>query len=157
MNRKLQKQHVLLYILIVSILVACVPITPGESKPQISAPSGSVNVAQAAGLAQTTEIDIGVFNTTAAAPYPSAATVSDPAIIAKIVGLLDQQLPVGPTAACMEAYRLRFKLTDGSVQEFDYFCEPDASLLSNDSVTELKGKSIQAPPELATIIEQQLP
>ena len=146
-----------LLVLIAYVLSACVPIVPGEGKPQIDLPSGSVNVAQAANLTQTTEIDIGVFDTTAATPYPSAATVSDPAVIAEIVGLLDQEVPVGPAATCMEAYRLRFRLADGVVQEFDYFCEPDGSILSNDSVSELKGKSVQAPAELAVIIRKQIP
>ncbi len=146
-----------LLILSIWLVATCTPITPGEGKPQIDVASGSINVTQAAHLEQTIEIDIGVFDPTAAAPYPSAATVTDSAVIAEIVDLLDQELPIGPAAACMEVFRLRFKLSDGSVQEFDYLCEPDGSVLSNDSVSDLKGKSVQAPAELALIIRGQIP
>lgn len=139
-------------VLVVSlILSACAPVT---SRPD-TASTKTVNVVNIANLRQTVEIEIGGFDATATTPYPAIATITDSALVAEFVDVLDTELATGPAAACLDAYRLRFLLGDGTLQEFGYLCEPEPALLRSE-LPALLGQSIQAPEELAALVQEQI-
>jgi hypothetical protein len=138
-------------VLAVLTLGACSPV---NDRPDV-APTNTVNVVTIANLRQTVEIEIGGFDATAATPYPAIATITDPAVVAEFVDVLDTELVTGPAAACLDAYRLRFRLSDGTLQEFGFLCEPEPALLRSE-LPELAGQSIQAPKELAALVQEQV-
>jgi len=79
----------------------------------------SVNVVRAAGLSNTVEIEI---TEVAESGYLHQVTITDSQIIDRIVAALNQDLELGPGSLCMARYKLRFHLTEGAVQEFEYSC-----------------------------------
>ncbi len=141
----------LLVVLVVLILSACTPVS---SRPD-AAPANTVNVVNIANLRQTVQIEIGGFDPTATTPYPAIATITDSEAIAEFVDVLDTELATGPAAACLDAYRLRFLLSDGTLQEFGYLCEPEPALLRSE-LPSLAGQSIEAPEELAALVQEQV-
>jgi hypothetical protein len=149
-----------LLLLCALLLAACAPVqapppgaTTGATTPATS--GATANLVELAGLDRAQSIEIGVFDTTAAVPYPAAATVADAAEVARFVALLDQPLPLGPAAACLDAYRLRFTLDDGSVREIGFACQTTPTVLRAE-FSGLQGRSLAAPAELAALVAAQL-
>jgi hypothetical protein len=50
--------------------------------------------------------------------------ITDPVVIEKIVASLDQNLELRARSDCKSVFVLRFQLSDGRHQEFEYGCDP---------------------------------
>jgi hypothetical protein len=86
--------------------------------------SATVNLVVAAGLSQTTSVEILELAVTQAGPeYNLRRSLDQPQDVAALIAALDVELPLGPAARCIERYRLRFHLADGGAEEFAYSCE----------------------------------
>jgi hypothetical protein len=90
---------------------------------------GGINVVREAGLASTTAVEISEQANRPGMGALRQGAITDPATIEQLVVALDRRLPLGPLAQCPPEYRLRFRLSDGRTEEFDYFCEGGASFL----------------------------
>jgi serpin B len=120
-----QKLAILAVALIMSapLLSGCRPM----AGPAATAP---INVVEQAGLAKTVAIEIWERTSmvsgetdTLKDEYAPRLEITDPSVIEQIVAALDVDLEPGPLAQCTSAYRLRFRLSDGTVQQFGYACE----------------------------------
>lgn len=146
----------LLLVLAALTAAACAPIAPGPAlqptaEPGAAAAADRANLVESGDLRRTQAIEIGVFNPTSALPYPAAATVTDPAGVERFIEVLDQPLALGPAAACLDAYRLRFTLDDGSVREIGFACEGEPAVLRAE-FGGLQGRSLPAPADLAALV-----
>lgn len=113
--------------------------------------SGRVNVAQAAGLAQTVRIEItdaGYGPSTRASPR----VLTDQPTIQAIVQTLDRPLPLQAPAACLPQYRLRFHLSSGRDEDFRYLCQGGVAILGGDQAF-WQGQQIEAPAELDRLLQ----
>ncbi|MSP12521.1 MAG: hypothetical protein EXR62_06140 [Chloroflexi bacterium] len=128
--------------------------------PGISGQSGgSLNVAQAANLAQTTQLEIAERAKAPQTGFTPRLTITDKPTISQLVAALDKNLPWGPLARCLGQFRLSFRLASGQVQEFEYFCEgaanPGASFLRG-SQPFWQGQQVQPPAEFEQSIQRLL-
>jgi hypothetical protein len=88
-----------------------------------------INVVQKAGLESTTRIEILKSTSESPTNFVMMTTINDSATIQELVEELDRRSALGPPAACLPQYQLRFQLADGQVEEFDYYCEDGTSFL----------------------------
>jgi hypothetical protein len=88
-----------------------------------------INVVRETGLATTTRIEILKSTSDAPTDFVLMTAISDSATIQELVKDLNRRSMLGPPAACLPQYRLRFRLADGQVEEFDYYCEDGTSFL----------------------------
>lgn len=108
------------------LLPACQSASDGIEPTRTQA----VNPVAAAGLEQAVAIEIlELLESDAAIEYQARWTIDQPDEVAELVSALDTELTLGPLARCIEQYRLRFRLADGSVEEFGYFCGDDGAFL----------------------------
>ncbi|MFN8474914.1 MAG: hypothetical protein U0822_22190 [Anaerolineae bacterium] len=112
---------------------------------------GSVNVVQAAGLDQTTQLEI--IQTTPVGQAGAARVLTDTASIQPFIAALNQELPLRPRSRCLGQYRLRFHLSNGQVQEFEYFCQGGASFLRGDQAFWV-GQEVGPPPEFDRLVQR---
>ena len=96
---------------------------------------GSINLVDAAGLADTQAIEI------LALPEPGqqaevlerlVAVITEPEDVRRIVAALDTRMQLAPRALCLERYRLRFQRPEGEVVTFGYFCDGGGVFLRGD-------------------------
>lgn len=88
---------------------------------------GTLNVVTAAGLRETKSIAIDERANDGS--YKSATIITDIGVVTKIVATLDIPPPLRRRVQCLERYRLRFTLRDGSTQTFGYSCDASGNFL----------------------------
>jgi hypothetical protein len=114
---------------------------------------GGIDVAREARLASTTAIEISEQANKPGMDRLRQGAVTDPATIDQLVKSLDRRLPLGPLTECLPQYRLRFRLADGTTEEFGYFCEGGASFLGG-SQPFWKSQQIQPPAEFDALMQR---
>jgi hypothetical protein len=112
-----------------------------------------INVAREAGLASATTIEILESAAESPTDFVLRTTIGDPGTIQEVVKELDRRMPLGPPAVCLPQYRLRFRLSDGRVEEFDYFCEGGTSFLRG-SQPFWKMQQVQPPAEFDLLVRR---
>lgn len=115
-----------------------------------------INPVQQAGLEDTVEIEVLELNMDASTGYISQVTISDPDTIAQIIAALDVDLLLGPRARCPAWYRLLFRLTDGSVQEFGIGCDAENPTFVRGEQGFWLGYDAELPAQLTPLIQAQL-
>ncbi len=115
-----------------------------------------VNPVQQAGLGDTVEIEILELNMDASTGYISRLTISDPDTIAQIVAALDADMRLGSRLRCPDWYRLRFRLADGSVQEFGIGCSAENPTFLRGGQDFWQDQDGELPPQFNTLIQAQL-
>jgi putative hemolysin len=120
------------------------------------APEVWVNPAKLAGLDGTVEIEILELNTAAATGYVHRLTVSDASVIARVVSALDVDLKLGPRVRCPAAYKLRFRLADGVVQEFGLGCDAENPAFVRGGQDFWQGQDAEPPAQFVALIQEQL-
>lgn len=130
MNQNNLKAYPGLTVLVVLILAGCVP-AGGASNGNSIADQLQLNVVEAATLQDTVSIEIDEFlvGGTEMSEHKFIVVISDPDVVMEIVSALDIALPLKPRAQCLERYRLRFILSDETVQEFGYSCGASGDFL----------------------------
>jgi hypothetical protein len=114
---------------------------------------GGINIVREGGLAGTTQIEILESPAEAPTDFVLRTTIADSVTTEQLVKMLDRRLPLGPPAACLPQYRLRFRLADGRVEEFDYFCEGGTSFLRG-SQPFWKMQEIKPPAEFDALMQR---
>lgn len=132
-----------------------------QADPQkITDPAGAkVNLAKL-GLGQTESIEIGLFNPQiAVSRYLYQHLINDPELIAKIVNLLDREVPIEPGSPCIEAYELTFHLTRGQQMTFGYSCNHESGGLNRGAAKDGSvnlGGVVAVRPEFNQIIQPEI-
>jgi len=129
-KRKLWTYLIMTGLLFAGLLAACAaPEITGnhEGKRPDSGPpkpTGTINLVEAGGLADTVAIHVKVLNTENDSDddYTPLLSIEDASEIAAIIDSLDVQLGFQPENLCIADYVLDFELADGSLQEFEYGC-----------------------------------
>jgi len=109
------------------VVAACATPTPAATPPDLPGVAGptttlTVNVFAAAGLDAAIALDI-LEHPAPGEPLVVRARVSEAEQLAGLTAALDAALALQPRARCLERYRLRFTLRDGTQPEFGYACE----------------------------------
>ncbi|MBN1813159.1 MAG: DUF333 domain-containing protein [Anaerolineae bacterium] len=115
-----------------------------------------VNPVQQAGLEGTVEIEVLELNLDASTTYISRVIISDPDAIAQIVAALDVDLRLVSPLRCPAWYKLRFRLTDGSVQEFGLGCSAENPTFLRGGQDSWQGYDADLPPQFNALIQAQL-
>jgi len=115
-----------------------------------------INPVEQAGLNGATEIQVLELNMDAATGYVHRLTISDPEVIAQIVAALDVQLKLGPRARCLAWYTLRFRLADGSVQEFGLGCDAENPTFLRGGQDFWQDQDAEPPTQFWVLIQAQL-
>ncbi len=151
--------------LMASALAGCRPggapsvVTPTQAA--VFSTGSRVNLAQAGRLAGVAALEIARFSAQADAnaPYTLVTTIRDRETLDRLVGLLDQELDVGPVPACIADYEQRFRRPDGVVVTFGYLCGPDGayfiSTQSSDQSLSVLGQ-VKLPDEFRELVSAQL-
>jgi putative hemolysin len=115
-----------------------------------------VNPAELAGLGDTVEIEILELNTEAATGYVHRLTISDPDVVDWIVSALDVDLNLGPRVRCPAWYTLRFRLSDGEVQELGLGCNAENPTFVRGGQDFWQGQDAEPPLQLSMLIQERL-
>lgn len=134
-------------------LVLIVFLTGCRAATGATPANGLVNVVQAAGLDQTTQLEIMQIAPTGQAS--AGRVLTEAASIQPFIAALNQELPLRPRSRCLGQYRLRFHLTNGQIQEFEYYCQGDASFLRGDQAF-WAGQEIESPAEFDRLVKRWL-
>jgi putative hemolysin len=115
-----------------------------------------INPAQQAKLEDTVEIEVLELDMDASTGYVSRVTISDPDAIAQIVAALNVDLRLGSRLRCPEWYRLRFRLADGSVEEFGIGCSGESPTFVRGGQDFWQNQDGELPPQFNRLIQAQL-
>jgi hypothetical protein len=88
--------------------------------------ASTINLAQAANLTATTQIEVHLLDEQSA-DYKLATTIDDPLILSALVSEMDQVLLLQPALFCMAQAELFFQLTTGEELTFSYGCVAEDS------------------------------
>jgi hypothetical protein len=114
---------------------------------------GGINVVRETGLTATTAVEISEQANRPGMDRLRQGTLTDPAAIEQLVKALDRRLPLRPLTECLSQYRLRFRLADGTSEDFGYFCESGSSFLRG-SQPFWKQLQIQPPTEFDELMQR---
>jgi putative hemolysin len=138
---------------------------PGEEVGVTDAPADTlvpetwINLVELAGLAETVDIEILESAAVEFSGYVHRLTISAPDVVARIVAALNVEIrlrPVVEDARCPGWYLLRFRLTDGAVQEFGYGCDAGDTSVLRGLQGFWQGQDAEPPAQFSMLIQEQL-
>ncbi len=133
-------------------LVGCTPLS---APPPSSADSAkTINLAQAANLATTTQIEIRTLDEKSG-DYQPTTTIDSPVLNALITPL-DQELPLQPALFCTAQYELIFQVADGKPLTFNYGCVAEEGSFLQGGDTPLQDQAIEPPAAFQEALAQQV-
>jgi putative hemolysin len=115
-----------------------------------------INPTDLAGLDGTVEIEVLELNAEAATGYVHRLTISDADVIAGIVFALDVDLKLGPRVRCPAWYTLRFRLSNGAVQELGLGCDAENPTFVRGGQDFWQGQDAEPPAQFVALIQEQL-
>lgn len=129
---------------------------PGDHRTVLSSSTGTVDVTVEAGLDDTTEIL--VYEQAECAPGMSVylQTISDPAVVHRLVAMLDTKLELIAQEQCPTHYRLVFLLEDGSAQTFSYACQQATPSFLGGDQDFWWGQSAIAPDHFSRVMGEEI-
>ena len=137
-------------------LASCSLRLPGADSSNGS--DGTVNVFEAAGLADTESIEIVEL------PEPgqdfgeagqTVAAIAQPDDVHRILALLDTELPLVPPALCLERHQIRFRRPPDDPITFGYSCDEGGVFLRGDQ-SFWKGYEVHPPEAFQRLISGHL-
>jgi len=145
----LQPSHLLVGLLLLLWLVGCTPVA-------LPAPAdaATMNLAQVADLATTTQVEIRTLDE-ASDTYLPTSTISDPAVLAPLIEALNQPLLLQPALFCRAQYELVFQLADGKALTFNYGCVAETGSYLQGGETPLQDQAIEPPAAFQALITGQ--
>lgn len=139
-------------LLIAIALAACGVRLPGQDA--VTGRQATVNVVEAAGLADTVAIEIVLLpepDQETPATEVLVATIESPDEISRAVEALDVELTLVPRAFCLDRHQIRFVGPGGDRVSFGYRCDEGGEFLRGDQPF-WEGKAVQPPEALTTLI-----
>lgn len=134
-------------------LVGCTPVSV---PPPSSADSAkTINLAQAANLATTMQVEIRMFDEVSG-DYQPTTTITDPTVIATLIAPLDQELLLQPALFCTAQYELIFQVADGQALTFNYGCVAEEGGFLQGGETPLQDQAIEPPAAFQEALTQQV-
>jgi len=115
-----------------------------------------INLADEAGLAGTTEIQIFERTEAAMALEVYRGAITDPDVIASLVAALEVNIPPIDRQECADHYRLVFRLADGSDVEFGYACQLATPSYIGGEQTFWQERVVIAPDSFNSLMAEQL-
>jgi hypothetical protein len=123
---------------------------------QVPAPTESINVADAAGLNGTTEVQIFEQAETAIDMEIYLGAITEPDVLESLVVALDVDRPMIAQQECARRYRLVFQLADGSELELSYACQLASPSYLGGSQTFWHERAVIAPDRFNELMAEQL-
>ncbi len=140
-------------LLLLLILAGCTATS--VPMPSSSDPTKSINLAQAANLDTTTQVEIRTLDE-ASGTYLPTTTITDPTVISTLTAPLDQTLPLQPALFCTAQYEVIFQVADGKALTFNYDCGDEEGGFLQGGNTPLQDEAIEPPVAFQEAFSQQV-
>lgn len=145
---------------VVAVAACTTPTATPAAAPTSAAPAegptaaATVNVVEAAGLRAAIALEILEYLTPGQPPV-ARAQVTEAEQLAGLIAALDVEVALQPRARCLERYRLRFTLSDGTQPEFGYVCADGGAWLRGAQAF-WQFRDIAAPEAFRQLVDAQL-
>jgi hypothetical protein len=118
----------------------------------------TVNPMRAVGLEPTSSLEVLELNLDSDSPtsgeYVERAVISDPQLLDQVLAALDTDPQATLIVVCIPEYILRFRSSDGGIEEFSYSCGGASFLRGGQEF--LRGKDFSPPEQFDALLRAQL-